>query len=392
MAYKVTTTKSYGNRLTEALKGIAGGFIAFIIGTVILFWNEGNFVKTKKSIKEAEGALVIVDNVSNLDPSLSGNLIHASAFANTEDILVDEMFGIQERAISINRLVEYYQYVEKTHTEKRDKLGGGEETITTYTYEKKWVTEPVPSGSFADPDYQSANSVLKVIEPKAEYAQNVTFGAYMLPAFMITQISGSIPLPANIEPEEGVHVSGNMVYIGQSSASPQIGDVRVTLTKVMPANISIIGKVVSNTFEQFRAKNGKTFSRVAMGTVSSETMFAEAHQENSAMTWMLRLFGILMVIGGLKMMFSIVPTLLKVLPFLGKIVEAGIALICIVGGGAWSIVIIALAWLFYRPLIGIPMLLVAGAGIWYLRKIAAEKKAAKAALQPAETENVTGNE
>ena len=171
-----------------------------------------------------------------------------------------------------------------------------------------------------------------------------------------------------------MHVNGNVVYYGLSTSAPQIGDVRVTLSKIPTADISVIGKVVGNTFEQYVASNGKTFSKVAMGTVSADNMFAEAHSTNSMVTWLLRLIGIILVVTGLKSMFSILPTLFKVLPFLANIVNAGIGLVCWVGGGAWSLLIIALAWLFYRPLIGIPMLLAAVAGIWYLKKKANEKK------------------
>ena len=380
MAYQVTTTKSYGSRLSDSFKGIAAGFFMFIAGTIVLFWNEGNFVKTKKSIHEAQKAVVLVDDVSSVDPALNGKLIHASAFADTEDVLTDEMFGVSERAIAINRKVEYYQYVEKSKEEKRDKIGGGEETVTTYTYEKQWVKEPVNSSEFADPSYQSSNSVLKNIEQKTEYAKNVTFGGYRLPPFMISSISGSVPAEAKLTPaDEMTHVNGNVVYYGESTSTPKIGDVQVTLTKIMPADISIIGKVVSNTFEPFRASNGKTFSRVDMGTVSADNMFADAHSENSMITWLLRILGILLVVFGLKSMFAILPTLFKVLPFLGNIVNAGIGLVCAVFGGAWSLLIISLAWLFYRPLIGIPLLIAAIAGIWYLKKKANEKAMQKSA-------------
>ena len=368
MAYKVTTKTTYGQRLSNSLKGIITGFAMFIIGTIVLFWNEGNFVKTKRAINEAEKVLVRVNDISNIDPALNGTLIHASAFADTEDILTDEMFGVSEKAISLNRKVEYYQYVEESRTETRDLVGGGQESVTTYTYRKEWVKEPINSGNFADPDYQSVNSVLKRVDAKTEYAKNVSFGAYKLPPFMISQISGSVPTPANITPSPTEHLSGNLVYYGNNPSSPQIGDVRVTLTKVMPAGISIIGKVVGSTFEQYVAANGKTFARLAMGTVSADNMFADAHSENNMLTWLLRIVGIFLVIGGLKSMFKILPTLFKVLPFLGNIVQAGVGLVCSVGGGAWSLIVISIAWLFYRPLIGIPILAIAIAGIWYLNK------------------------
>jgi len=132
--------------------------------------------------------------------------------------------------------------------------------------------------------------------------------------------------------------------------------------------------VVGSTFEQFIAANGKSFARLSMGTVSADNMFAEAHTENKMLTWFLRIIGVLMVIGGLKSMFSILPALFKVLPFLGNIVQAGVGLVCSVGGFVWSLIIMSLSWLFYRPLIGIPLLLVAVAGIWYLKKRGEEAK------------------
>ena len=392
MAYTETTTEGYGQRLSGSFKGIATGFLMFIVGTGLLFWNEGNFVKTKKSIQEAEGVTIHVDDVSNVDPALNGKLIHASAFANTEDVLTDGPFGISEKAIAISRKVEYYQYVEKSHSETKDKVGGGRETTTTYTYDKEWSSKPVQSNEFRDPQYRSSNFVLTTVEAKSELAKNVTFGGYKLPPFIISSISGSIPAEAKLSPDElrqwektivqnrsepglgaagagqMAHVSGNVVYFGKSAAAPGIGDVRVTLSKILPADISIIAKVNGSTFEQYTAANKKTFSRVSMGTVSAESMFADAQSANSMMTWILRLIGVILVIGGLKAMFGILPALFNFLPFLSSIVNAGVGLVCGVVGFAWSLIIIAIAWLFYRPVIGIVLLAIAIAGIWYLKK------------------------
>jgi len=415
MAYQETTRTSYGQRLSGSFKGIASGFLLFIAGTILLFWNEGNFVKTKKSLQEAEEVLVEMSDVSTVDPSFDGKLIHATAFANTEDVLTDGLFGVSETAIALTRKVEYYQYTEKSSSETRDLIGGGQETVTTYSYEKEWVSSPVNSASFKDPDYQSSNFVLTRVEDKTERAKNVAFGAYKLPAFIISSISGTVPAEVKLSEKElqqwenviaetliaqqpvidrvtqttglvtnadkKVHVNNNVVYFGKSTSVPAIGDARVTLTKIMPADISIIAKVVGSTFEQYTAKNGKTVSGVSMGTVSAETMFAGKYSANNMLTWILRLLGVLLIIGGLKSMFSILPALFKVLPFLGNIVGAGVGLVCTIFGGVWSLIIIAIAWLWYRPLIGIAMLAVAIAGIWYLKKKAKEKKLAAENLQ-----------
>jgi hypothetical protein len=404
MAYQVKTTKNYGNRLLDSLKGAGKGFIVLFVGTIMLCANEGNYVKQDKTIGAAAKSLVRVGDVSSLDTALEGRLIHAYAFAETQDVLVDDQFGVRERAIALKRAVEYYQYQEKSSTETKDKLGGAEEKTTTYTYEKKWVTSPVNSGGFADPDYKKSNFVLdNDVKSQDTYAANVTFGAYKLPRFIITSIRGGIPAELKLTNDEltqlnnrvtkrmselGLkadsgavlaHVQGNVVYLGKSPSSPQVGDVRITLTKAAPADISIIAKVVGSTFEQYIAPGtGRIFTGVAMGTVSADTMIESAKKTNSFITWLLRFLGILLVVVSLKMVFNILPTLFKVLPPLGKIVGAGAGLVCWVGGIAWSFVVISLAWLFYRPLIGIPLLVIAAFGIWFLSKKAKEKKAVAA--------------
>ena len=176
MSYQETTTTGYGQRLKNSLKGIVAGFVMFIIGTVLLFWNEGNFVKTKQSIQEAEGAMVPVSDVSRVDAALNGKLIHASAFADTQDVLTDELFGVNEKAISISRKIEYYQNEEHSSSTTQDKIGGGQETVTTYTYEKAWVSTPISSSGFKDPEYKTSNFVLTTVENRTDYAKNVTFG------------------------------------------------------------------------------------------------------------------------------------------------------------------------------------------------------------------------
>ena len=388
MAYTETTTTSYGQRLAGSAKGMIGGLLVFIIGTGLLWWNEGRTVRTAKAIGDAASHVESVADVSKVDASLNGKLIHASAFADTKDTLTDDMFGVREQAIKLDRKVEYYQWVEHSQTKKRDKVGGGEETITTYTYEQKWVDKPVNSAEFKDPQYQSANKVLSEVEEREELAQHVTFGAYTLPESLVGSISGSEPVEVRMTEEQRftwderlhmlrpkvntetslVHTSANTVYLGLSPNSPQVGDVRVTFTKVPPADISLIAQVDGSTFKVYRAKNGQSFSRVQMGTVGADEMIEQARSENNMLTWVLRLVGVLLIVIGLKGMFGLLPMLFKVLPFLGSIVDAGVGLVSWILGLAWSFIIIAIAWLVFRPIIGISLLVLAIAGIVFLKR------------------------
>ena len=226
------------------------------------------------------------------------------------------------------------------------------------------------------------------MEARNEMAQHVTFGAYTLPESFVASISGSEPVEVRMTEEQRftwnerlhmlrpkvntetslVHTSANTVYLGLSPNSPQVGDVRVTFTKVPPADISLIAQVDGSTFKAYRAKNGQSFSRVQMGTVGVDEMIEQARSENNMLTWVLRLVGVLLIVIGLKGMFGLLPMLFKVLPFLGSIVDAGVGLVSWIFGLAWSLIIIAIAWLVFRPIIGISLLVLAIAGIVFLKR------------------------
>ncbi|MCL1973281.1 MAG: TMEM43 family protein, partial [Bacteroidetes bacterium] len=190
MAYTTTTKTSYGQRLTGSFKSIGIGLILFLAASILLFKNEGNFVRKKQSLNETEAITTHVNDLSQVEESLNGTVIHATAFAHTADILTDSQFGVSTVALKLTRSVAYYQYTEKVTTIKRDKIGGGQEEVKSYTYEKKWVSAPVASEKFADPAYQASNYVLALLESETQFAANVTFDAYRLPSFMVQSIEG----------------------------------------------------------------------------------------------------------------------------------------------------------------------------------------------------------
>ena len=119
MAYQETTTTGYGTRLKNSLGGIGTGFLLFVAGTALLWWNEGRAVKTDKMLNEAEGVTVEMEDVSKIDPEFEGKLVHATAFANTTDSLSDPNFNVGATAIGIQRKVEYFQWVEHASSQSR---------------------------------------------------------------------------------------------------------------------------------------------------------------------------------------------------------------------------------------------------------------------------------
>ena len=143
---------------------------------------------------------------------------------------------------------------------------------------------------------------------------------------------------------EYVHQAGNVLYFGRVPGSPEVGDVRVTFEKVVPAKVTVMAVVDGDTFKPYKAKNGKRYQTLRMGKKSGDEIVDADKDANTMFTWFLRLIGCLMVIGGLKGIFGFIEMILKVVPFIAGIFGWGVGIVCTVIGVVWSLIVIALAY------------------------------------------------
>ena len=114
------------------------------------------------------------------------------------------------------------------------------------------------------------------------------------------------------------------------------------------------------------------------GNRSIESMIAQMQDENVMRTWIIRLVGFLMMFIGMTMIFKPISTFGDVVPVVGSILSMGTGVIAFVIALFFSLLTIAIAWIVYRPLLGIILLLIGGgvfAGVWFY----ARQKKAKAA-------------
>lgn len=107
------------------------------------------------------------------------------------------------------------------------------------------------------------------------------------------------------------------------------------------------------------AKAGGTIELLELGTVTAAAMIQQAQERNKFMTWMLRAAGFIVMFVGLLMILKPLPVFADVLPLLGSIVGAGAGVIAFLAAGLLSSITISIAWIFYRPLLGVGLLAVA---------------------------------
>lgn len=362
-----TSHQSWGSRIVSSLTGVVVGLILIGISIALLFWNEANSLGTSKSLKE--GAAIVIDiEPEPLNPSNDGRLVHVTGNAVTKEGVADSTFAISAPALRLRRSVEMYQWTENKSEEEKKNLGGSTDTVTTYTYEKKWTADTVDSSKFN----QSAgheNPRSMIAEGETFTAGDVTLGAFAVPKRIVDDMPGDVPLkPTQAQLDKlsedlgkNARLADGGYYFGVNPEQPAVGDQRVTFKVLEPGTFSIIAQQTRNTFQPYVAKAGKEIERVEAGSVTAPLMFKHAQDENAMFTWLLRLGGFLMMWIGLAMIFKPLSVLADVIPFLGGIVGAGGALVSLLIAVVGTFVTIAIAWLAVRPLLGATLLVAAGA-------------------------------
>ena len=381
---EVTSTSWFG-RIGDSIKSFIFGLGIFVGSFFLLFWNEGRAVRTEKGLNEGQGVVVTVP-ADRVNPANNQKLVHLTGKAVTTETLADPDFLISANAIKLRRSVEMYQWEEKKETSTRKKVGGGEERTTTYSYNKTWSDRPIDSESFKESaEHQNPKSM--PFDSREAKAEKVTLGAFTLTPSLLEKMSDYEPialtdqqlaaLPAELKSKLKVH--NNTFYAGADPAAPQIGDTRVAFSAVNPADVSVVSKQIGSSFEPYRASTGIDINMLRRGVFSAKAMFEAALRDNAIMTWVLRGIGFFLMFLGLAMFFRPISVLGDVLPFVGSMLAFGTGLFAFVISIVLSVGTIGVAWVVYRPVLGIALLAVA-IGVLVMFAMRGKKKVAATAM------------
>ena len=355
------TTESWFGRIGGAFKGIIVGLVLFVAAFPVLFWNEGRAVRRYKTLNEGSGILISVPEARVMSEN-DGKLVHVSGMAVTDEIVADPEFEVAVNAIKLKRKVEMYQWKERKKSKTKKKLGGGKKTVTTYSYSRIWSTNLINSRNFRKPDgHQNPDSMR--YQSKEFVASEIHLGEFKLSRSLVGKINQSSKLPvtgqANIDDIPDADFHGEGIYVGNNPSSPQIGDLRITYHIVAPTEVSIVSKQVGQSFEPFHAQAGGTINMLNVGIVGAENMFRQAHQSNAMWTWIFRLGGFIVMLVGVTMILKPLSVVADVIPFLGGIVGAGTGILSFLIAAPFSFFTVAIAWLRYRPVLGISLIILA---------------------------------
>ena len=352
---KETNTKKGG--------GIVSGLLLLIIGIGVLWYNEGRTVKNQSAINEAKKKYTDIAS-EKIDDKYEGKLVATKGKIDLSETtqLVDTKFGITAKAAKLKRVVEVYQWKESCTTDDNDN--------ETCTYEKVWEEGLIDSSDFKESGHN--NPTTQMYESETYYADNVKLGAFILPEELINSLSTNKKKNNSDLSEEykntveGIILSENYLTNVKENA-PEIGDIRISYEYLDEERISVLAVQTGNTFEAFTAKNGKDIYRVMKGNYTGAQILEKMTKTNKTWKWILRFVGVLLIISGFNSMFSFITNLTNKIPILGNVVSGATGLISALLGFALSLIIIAIAWFRFRPLLSIVLLAIVAAIILILK-------------------------
>jgi hypothetical protein len=386
-SFTETKQVSWLQRIKDALVGILIGIGLVLIACFLLFWNEGRAVQTARSLTEGRGAVASIDP-QRTDPANEGKIVHLAGAVKIPSSLTDEEFGVSAQALRLVRKVEMYQWREEKKTETRKNFGGSEETVTTYSYQRAWLDTRQDSSRFRNQDGHR--------NPDMRYhardlmSRDATLGTFQLNETVLRQIAAGDELrvdpalagPLQTKLSGPVQVTDGRIYLGRDPGSAQIGDHRIGYRVARPESISVIGRQSGSGFAEYQTQAGDRLLMATAGNVPAADMFRAAERENTIITWAIRIGGAFAIFLGWVLVFRPLSVVGDLVPLVGTILSVGTGLVAMFLTFLIAPTVIGIAWLFYRPLIGIAILL-AGLGGAIGIKMLASRRAASAGMAPA---------
>lgn len=417
--------QSFCERMGNAMCGVVFGVFMFLGGIYLTYWNEGRSVHTSCAIYEASQMFTNGPSNCVLDTSHSGGLVYASCDINRTTSLTTFTYpdlGVQGvNGIKFTTTIQQLQDQEQCDS-KKDNNGNQHEYCT---YQPIWRSSQAPSfhnkypsnsPSFAgfNPPFPSG------IPNRSGQTARLEIGSgYILPSALISQaiastqtVRGTPPgnyvdsntwnknypnggggtAPNRISNPSGTtnfHYASNGRYFEStpSGSTARLGDLRIQVSVSQPAkHMSVLAKQnADGTFGAFTFPkcDNYGFSEYAQGDVSAQALIDNAKDANTTTTYVLRLVCFIILWFGMQLCVAPLAIAPDIIPciggFLSDLVGCMLCVATCVAAVFWFTLVFAISWVYFRPMVGIPLFCVSflfGGGLVYWRLKA--KRAAEA--------------
>ena len=205
-------------------------------------------------------------------------------------------------------------------------------------------------------------------ENKTYTAKGVKVGEFVIPQEKVDSLSTNEYVTLSKDNDDQryaayqlkLNIDGKYFTNSSNLSNPEIGDYRISFKYNDAKDVSIMGVQKGNTIEAYKAKSGYSVYELYEGSYDGAGIIQNMRDTNRIIKILCRAGGIILVIIGLLAIISPIQKLAGYVPILGSIFNGITTLAAIILGVAISIIDIAIAWIAYRPVLGIALLAVAG--------------------------------
>jgi len=351
--------------------GLFWGFLFSLIAIKYMSVNQQDAVYRAQTLAEGENLVIPVETYL-VEAINQGRLIHLTGDVRVNEILKDTLFDITAvNVLAFRRVVKMYQWTEKISKKQDDTLD--------YRYDKIWLEQLIDSSLFElSQEHQNPDSML--ITGQVTRAKQVKLGEFILPHNLIEKMNPSqwLPMttlsfwqiPENLASrlgEQKIQLYDGHYYIGPDPSSPQIGDLQIKFEMIQPETISVVAKQVNSSLMPYQTQTAGEIELFELGTVSAEQMFYNAKKQKF-FDILSESFGRFLIMGlGFYLLFIALWLSKNTLPILGNPDNLRGWLISVVLAAVVSLIIIALSWIDYSPLIGRTLLVIAVCLLYFFK-------------------------
>ncbi|XP_023027107.1 transmembrane protein 43 [Leptinotarsa decemlineata] len=345
------------------------GISLFFFGVWLLTWNEGRAVHHAHSLDETYNNAIILSPYDQLDNNNDGKVVHISGNLKIDEPLTEFDYGISIQAVKLKRRVQMYQWVEeRTPRDDDETIGGAQYSINDYYYITEWRDRLVDSSSFyVRHGHENPRDIpLKTI---TYLASDVRLGQLQVGNDIIEKFNDFIEVTSDERPERrDVKLHMGIYYHCDDIWNPQVGDIRVQFYYAGASGeaVTIIAKQENGVLVPYESSKGHKIALLRHGNLNINQMFSAEHFDARLETWKLRGLGVFILYASAVCLAKLLRILFFQMPVLdcfitGDPMSLGNVLLAI----SVSLVVIATAWILYRPMLGAGLLLAAVSPLLY---------------------------
>ncbi|XP_075550968.1 transmembrane protein 43 isoform X3 [Dermacentor variabilis] len=254
----------------------------------LLLWNEHRAGALSRALDQALEQVVHIEE-GQAAPTNSTRLIHITGQLSSRQVAIDEAYNISVAAVKLRRLVEVYQWVEKsTYRQYGDSDGISMEK--EYAHELDWRSELVDCTSLTK--VSCVNPMKFPVHSMDFVLSEVYLGQLQLSDSLISMIDNFHPLDAVIT-DQG---NKNFVYLTESGGTPEkpkVGDMRISFLVAgilgpQGDKVSIVSDCDGHHLHPFKSTAGASVELLEFGDVTAKVMFKQAYADNGLSTFLFR--------------------------------------------------------------------------------------------------------